>query len=334
MTGKITLKDIAKAAGVSEMTVSRALRGSSDISESTRLKVQNLANSMGYVPNRIAGALSSQTVNLVGIVVPSLSSMVFPEVLRGISTTLKESPLQPVIGVSGYDLVEEESVIREMLSWRPSGLIVAGLEHTENALQMMRNADVPVVEIMDTDGTPVDFCVGISHIDAGYQMGKTILQAGHRKIGFVGTKMSYDFRAQKRLAGFEKALSESGITLHDKENYTGGSTLAKGKEITKQLLSRSPDLDCIYFSSDIMSAGALLYCMGAGIEVPGALALAGHNNLEMLEGLPLPLATTEAFRFEIGLQAGKIISNFAEYEGAEKSFKFETKVLDGNSLHK
>ena len=127
MTKKLLLKDVARLAGVSEMTASRALRGAPDVSAKTKAKIEEIARSHGYVPNRIAGSLSSQSVNLVAVVVPSLNSFVFPEVLSGISAVLKDSPLKPVVGISGYDLEEEESVIREMLSWRPSGLIVAGL---------------------------------------------------------------------------------------------------------------------------------------------------------------------------------------------------------------
>ncbi|HBS98637.1 MAG TPA: LacI family transcriptional regulator, partial [Citreicella sp.] len=104
----------------------------------------------------IAGALASQRVNLVAVIIPSMRNMVFPEVMAGISAVLEQTDLQPVVGVTDYLPEKEERVLYEMLSWRPSGVIIAGLEHTEAAKAMMKASGIPVVEIMDIDGTPVD----------------------------------------------------------------------------------------------------------------------------------------------------------------------------------
>ncbi|WP_420343319.1 LacI family DNA-binding transcriptional regulator, partial [Paenirhodobacter sp.] len=142
------------------MTVSRVLRNRGDVSDATREKVLEAARALGYVPNKIAGALASQRVNLVGVVIPSLSNLVFPEVLTGISEELEDTGLQPVVGVTNYSSEKEEAVLYEMLSWRPSGIIVAGIEHSEAARAMLLNAGVPIVEIMDVDGEGVDSVVG------------------------------------------------------------------------------------------------------------------------------------------------------------------------------
>jgi LacI family gluconate utilization system Gnt-I transcriptional repressor len=219
----LTLRDVSEASGVSEMTVSRVLRNRGDVSEATREKVLEAARSLGYVPNKIAGALASQRVNLVGVIIPSLSNMVFPEVMTGISEVLEDTGLQPVVGVTNYSPDREESVLYEMLSWRPSGVIIAGLEHTEAAQAMLAQAGIPIVEIMDIDGTPVDSAVGISHRRAGRKMAEAIIAAGYRNIAFLGTMMPYDHRARKRLEGFEEALAKAGLALVDREFYSGGS---------------------------------------------------------------------------------------------------------------
>ncbi len=96
----LTLKDVSEASGVSEMTVSRVLRNRGDVSDATRAKVLAAAKSLGYVPNKIAGALASSRVNLVAVIIPSLSNMVFPDVMTGISEILDDTPLQPVVGVT------------------------------------------------------------------------------------------------------------------------------------------------------------------------------------------------------------------------------------------
>ena len=289
------------------MTVSRVLRNRGDVSEATRERVQAAARALGYVPNKIAGALASQRVNLVGVVIPSLSNMVFPEVLSGISEVLEDTGLQPVVGVTHYAQDREESVLYEMLSWRPSGLIVAGLEHSEAARSMMEAAGVPIVEIMDIDGTPVDSAVGISHRRAGLQMAQAIVAAGYRHIGFLGTKMPEDHRARKRLEGFREGLAAAGLTLEDEEYYAGGSALLKGREMTEAILKRSPQLDFLYYSNDMIGAGGLLYCLDKGIDVPGRVGLAGFNGIELLDGLPRRLATMDACRREIGRHAAEII---------------------------
>jgi len=308
----LTLRDVSEASGVSEMTVSRVLRGSGDVSENTRARVLAAAKQLGYVPNRIAGGLASQRVNLVGVVIPSLSNMVFPEVLAGINEVLETSPLQPVFGLSRYDPPHEEKVLFEMLSWRPSGMIIVGLEHSEASRAMLRAAGVPVVEIMDLDGEPVDSVVGISHRRAGAEMGRAIAKAGYRRIGFLGTKIPLDHRARKRFEGFTGALARAGIEVIDQEFYSGGSGLAKGREMTRALLDRTPDLDFLYYSNDMIAAGGLLYCLERGIDVPGRVGLAGFNGIELLDGLPLRPATMDIQRREIGRRAAQIIAECVE----------------------
>ncbi len=304
----LTLRDVSEASGVSEMTVSRVLRNRGDVSESTRERVLEAARRLGYVPNKIAGALASQRVNLVGVIIPSLSNMVFPEVLTGISEILDDTGLQPVVGVTNYSPDREESVLYEMLSWRPSGVILAGLEHTDAARAMLAQAGIPIVEIMDIDGEPVDSAVGISHRRAGRQMAEAIIAAGYRNIAFLGTMMPHDHRARKRLEGFEEALAKAGLALVDREFYSGGSALLKGREMTEAVLTRSPQVDFIYYSNDMIGAGGLLYCLHKGIDVPERIGLAGFNGVELLDGLPRKLATMDACRLEIGRRAAEIIA--------------------------
>jgi LacI family transcriptional regulator, gluconate utilization system Gnt-I transcriptional repressor len=242
------------------------------------------------------------------VIIPSLSNMVFPEVLSGISDGLEGTGLQPVVGVTGYEPEKEQQVLFEMLAWRPAGVIIAGLEHTDAARTMLARAGTPVVEIMDTDGEAVDACVGISHRRAGRQMAETILAAGYRRIGFLGTKMPLDHRARKRFEGFTRRLAQSGIEIADQEFYSGGSALLKGREMTSALLSRAPDLDFLYYSNDMIGAGGLLHLMELGVDIPGRVGLAGFNGVELLAGLPRQLATMDSCRHEIGRQAAAIIA--------------------------
>jgi LacI family gluconate utilization system Gnt-I transcriptional repressor len=268
----------------------------------------------------------------VAVIIPSLSNMVFPEVLGGISEVLETTDLQPVVGVTDYLPEKEEKVLYEMLSWRPSGVIIAGLEHSDAAKAMLRSAGIPVVEIMDVDGKPVDSMVGISHRRAGREMAKAILKAGFQNIGFLGTKMPLDHRARKRFEGFTEALAKNGVEIMDQEFYSGGSALLKGREMTEAMLERSPEIDFLYYSNDMIGAGGLLYLLEKGIDVPGQIGLAGFNGVELLQGLPRQLASMDACRRESGRHAAEIIAKRVAGEEVESVVELTPKIAFGDTL--
>ncbi len=303
----ITLADVATKAGVSKMTASRALRGTGDVSKANVELVRRAARDLGYVGNHLATSLSSQRSVLVGVVVPSLTNIVFAEVLSGIANALEGSGKQAVFGVSDYDPDTEYDVIRNMLSWRPAGLIVTGLEQSADTLKLLRNAEVPVVQIMDLDGDAVDACVGISHAEAGHTMASALLAEGRKRIAYIGCGLERDTRAAKRFRGFKNALIDEGIGLAGERIETGPSTIAVGRALTAQLLADQPDLDCIYYSNDDLAAGGLFHCLSANIDVPGTLRLAGFNGLDLVDSLPKGVATTRTPRREIGIAAARII---------------------------
>jgi len=330
----LTLRDVSEVSGVSEMTVSRVLRNKGDVSATTRSKVLDATKSLGYVPNKIAGALASQRVNLVAVIIPSMSNMVFPEVMTGISQTLDETDLQPVVGITNYLPDREEKVLYEMLSWRPSGIIIAGLEQSEASRVMLANSGIPVVQIMDIDGDPIDAMVGISHRRAGRKMAEAILKSGYQNVGFMGTKTPLDHRARKRFEGFTQALAKQGVEIADREFYAGGSALAKGREMTGTILRRSPDLDFIYYSNDMIGAGGLLHLWDKKIDIPNQVGLAGFNQVELIDGLPLRLATMDSCRFKIGQTAAQIIAvrNGLLDLALENIVEFSPKIEFGDTL--
>ena len=331
----LTLRDVSEASGVSEMTVSRVLRGKGDVSAATREKVQQAAKRLGYVPNKIAGSLASSRVNLVAVIIPSLGNMVFPEVLSGISETLADTALQPVVGVTDYLPEKEEKVLFEMLSWRPAGIIIAGLEHSDASRAMLAQAGIPVVEIMDVDGDPIDACVGISHRRAGRLMAEEIIAAGYKRIGFLGTKMPLDHRARKRFEGFTQTLGKAGIEIADQEFYSGGSALTKGREMTAAILGRTPDLDFLYYSNDMIGAGGLLYLLEQGVSIPGQIGLAGFNGVELLDGLPRRLATMDACRREVGIRAAQIVmARQADPDAAGEVIELSPILAFGDTLRR
>lgn len=307
MTHKVTLADVAAAAGVSKMTASRALRGASQVSQNSRDRVQIAAAQIGYVANPLAASLSSRRTQLVGVVVPSLTNTVFAEMLTGIAETIEGSGLQPVFGVTNYNPDTELEVLRNMLSWRPAGLIVTGLDHPDAARKLLQESEQTLVQVMDVDGAAIGNCVGISHTQAGADMAQNLLASGARKIGYVNCTQIYDIRATKRLNGFRGALRTEGIEITAMQTSDAPSSVPAGRALTQQLLQGHPDLDAIYYSNDDLAAGGLFHCLAQGIAVPGDVILAGFNGLEFTEALPAQIVTTRTPRREIGQIAAQMV---------------------------
>jgi LacI family gluconate utilization system Gnt-I transcriptional repressor len=308
-TGPVTITDVARLAQASESTVSRVMRNHGSVSQSARDRILKAAAELHYVPNRIAGTLASMmTSKLIGIVIPSVANPVIPEVLAGASQVLEEAGFQPVIGVSNFDPEREKIVIQSILSWRPAGLLVAGLEHADRTRAMLRNCGVRVVELLDIDGEGIDIVVGSSHRMAGRKSCEHLLARNYRKIGYVGHDIRIDIRAGKRLEGFRAVMRENGLRLADEEFYPSGrSSVEAGRIGLERLLKRQAGLDAIYFSSDDLALGGYFHCVERGISIPSGLALFGYNGLEITRVMPQPLSTIRPPRMAMGIAGANLL---------------------------
>ena len=317
-----TLADVARRAGVGESTVSRVLRNKGSVSQSTREKILKVAADLNYVPNRIAGTLASMTSKLIGVVIPSVGNTVVPEVLAGANQVLEGAGFQPVIGVSNYDPYREEQLIESILSWRPAGLLVAGLEHTDRARAMLKGCGVRVVELLDTDGEGIDIVVGSSQRLAGRKSAEHLLARNYRRIGYVGHDITIDVRAGKRFQGFRAAMTDNGLHIIDSELFPGGgSSVEAGRVGLARLLERQPKLDAIYFSNDDLAIGGYFHCLEHGISVPGQLALFGYNGLEIARLTPQPLSTIRSPRVAMGEVGAKLLLAGGQAEVADLGFE-------------
>ncbi|MBW6422265.1 LacI family DNA-binding transcriptional regulator [Rhizobium sp. XQZ8] len=325
---KSTLEEVAAAAGVSKMTASRALRGTPDVSSETRQRVLQAAEQLSYIGNRLALSLSSQRTNLVAVVVPSMSNIVFPEVLAGISAGLEGSGMQAVFGISDYDAAKEREIIHDMLSWQPSAIIVTGLDQPEETVRMLKSAGIPVIQVMDLDGDPIDFNVGLSHGRAGEEMARALVGAGRKRFGYIGSALERDLRAAKRKAGFEKVLKQNGLHFVEQQIDSTFSSIALGKRLTTTMLASVPDLDCLYYTNDDMATGGLFACMELGVAVPEKLLIAGFNGLDLASALPVRIATSRSPRRVMGETAARLVREaIADPDGShQKTIAFTPEI--------
>lgn len=326
-----TLADVAMRAEVSEITVSRVLRNKASVAEKTRERVLAVVRQMGYVPNRIAGTLASSGSNLIGVVLPSLSNIVFPDVLRGIHASLASSGYQPVVGVTDYDMNTEEELVASLLSWQPAAMIVSGLHHTDYTVAMLKRSGVRIAELMDIDSPPLDIAVGMSHRRAGYDTALHLFKRGYRRFGYIGHDRSRDERAARRYEGFREGLQAVGLSLVGEATSDGPSSTQAGRELLSQLLARHRDLDVVAFSNDDMAVGGVFHCFAAGIKPREDLALFGFNGLDIGQALPQPLSTILSHRFLIGKTAAEMILESPDHPGTPTIRDTGYDILEGET---
>jgi LacI family gluconate utilization system Gnt-I transcriptional repressor len=300
--GRPTIAEVALKAGVGAITVSRALREPERVSPELRRQIMAVVDELGYVPDRNARALASARADVIGVLVPSLTNNVFAEVVRGIYDGLDRSHLQVQIGNTHYSEQAEENLLRIFLSQRPSALIVSGIDQDRAARALLESADCPVVQIMEIGPEPVDMMIGFSHYEGGKAATRHLLDAGYRRIAFIGARM--DPRSQRRLAGYRAAMEEAG--LFDQRLVTTTlrpSSVSTGGELFGEALAKVPALDAAFCNNDDMALGALFECHRRGRRVPAEIGIAGFNDLEMMQVAYPSVTSLRTYRYEMGRRA-------------------------------
>jgi len=319
------MSDVARLAGVSQMTVSRVMRRAPHISKDVQAEVRKAARELGYIHNRLAGGIAAYENPLIGVVVPTLQNRVFTEVLSGISDTLGQRGLRPLFGVSEYSLEAEEDLVFDLLSWRPRGLILPGLEHSDALRQIVAQTGVRVAEIMDVDGEAISACFGISQRQIGQEMAGHLLDRGYRSFGYVAALGGQDLRAAKRFDAFATRIRAAGGRILVQRMSEAPSSMNAGRRLTAEVLAGPERPEAIYYANDDLAAGGLMHCLAEGIAVPRDLAIAGFNGLGFLAALPLRITTTETPRYEIGATAAAWLAQDVPQEGPPTQ-AFETRL--------
>lgn len=334
--GHPTIADVATRAGVGAITVSRALRNPRLVSKPLRHSIEKAVRELNYVPNLNARALASARSETIGVLVPALTQNVFADVLRGIYDGIEGSGLRLEIANTRYDAALEERQIAEALRHSPSGMIVSGIHQTPAGRAMLQDADCPVIQIMDIVADPVHRIIGFSHREGGRRMTRHLVDAGYRRIAFLGTWMGE--RSMDRIHGYQDALEEAGLfdpalvrplylepPLADPasppESYTM-TTPALGRKLLADALDAGIEIDAVFCNSDVLALGALFECVARGIRVPQDMGIAGFNDLELIDAAEPSLSTVRTPRWEVGYQAARAIDD--ELNGVE----FAERVVD------
>jgi LacI family transcriptional regulator len=302
----VRLKDIAVRAGVSVMTVSKVMRDTSDISASTKARIRQLAEQMGYNPDSIAQGLRTGTTKLFGLVISSTTNPVFARVVMAIEERAHEM---------GYDLItahslnipeREEAVIKRLLSRRIDGLFlvpVYRLDPTAPIYEELARRGIPTVLL----GHKAPFCqkfanVETDDVNASYALTQHLLQLGHKRIAyFTGPPVSPG--SQERFEGYRRALREAQIEVDEKLIFNAGATIEEGEKAALQMLNEAPKATAIQAVNDLVAIGAASLLLNQGVRIPQDISIVGFGNVLISEHFRVPLTTIRQPKLRLGAAA-------------------------------
>ena len=303
-----TMADVARIAGVSPMTVSRAFKRDTSVSEATREAILKAAEELGYVFDSAASSLRSQRTDFVAVTIPSINNANFAETLRGLSDGLKARGLQILLGYTDYDIHEEERLVEQLLRRRPEAIVVTGGKHTPRTRRLLENAGIPVVETWDLPEAPIGHVVGFSNAVAVRGMVDHFVTRGLKRIAFIGGDADRDTRGTDRREGFVAAMQGHG--LEATRLIAAGAppiSMREGADAMGRLLETLPDTQAVICVSDLSAFGALTECQRRGVRVPEDIWIAGFGDYEIAEVSVPALTTINPYPREIGGRAAELI---------------------------
>ncbi len=316
-----TLKDVSEAAGLSLITVSRALRQPETVQEATRERVLRAIDAIGYVPNLTARSLVSSRSNMIGLVVPILSSSLFADLAQGVANHLQRQNLQMLLGVSQRNVDLEAEAVRTFIGRQADAIIVTGFTHSPACRTLLASFAGPVVETWNLRDDMIDSVVGYDNVAAAAEMTRYLIAKGYQDIAVVGGDFENNDQAADRLTGFLTAMRAAGRSVR-RENIASvatPTTMHSGRDAMMTLMQRKRPPDAVFFQAEIPAHGAMLACISAGIGVPGQVAIAGFGDLSLSPLLPVPLTTIKIRSHEIGEAAAHLVVQRLTGGGAKHS---------------
>ncbi|MCD6070061.1 MAG: LacI family transcriptional regulator [Microvirga sp.] len=305
---RVTMMDVAKLAQVSPSTVSLYLRKPAAVSPAAGQEIARAISTLGYVPNLVAGGLAAASSKVVSVIVPSIRNAFFAETVSTLQSELAAEGLQVILGHSEYGEDQEEALVRTALAWAPAAVVLTGLSHSAETRKLLQASGVPVIEMWEIGGKPVDMAVGFSHPQVGASAARHLLSKGRRSIAFLGARMQEDHRAAKRASGFaEEAKRDAGQAACEIINHPGAATVEAGSLLLSRALQQVPNLDGIACSNDLIALGALFECQRQGIAVPDRIAVVGFGDLDFSASCIPSLTTIRPSGDLIGKEVARLI---------------------------
>jgi DNA-binding LacI/PurR family transcriptional regulator len=302
----VRLKDIALLAGVSVMTVSKALRDEPDVSSATKTKIKQLAQQTGYVPDSSAQGLRTKTTKLFGLVIPTATNPIYARIIFAIEERAQELGYDLLIAHTLNKPEKEDAALRRFLSRRVDGLFITPVYRFEaqaRIYQEIATRKIPTVLL----GPAAPFCKSFPAIEieetlASYTATKHLLQLGHKKIAYLTGPPATPW-AHERFEGYRRALRESGIEVDDGMVFAAGNTLEDGIKATLQMLNEGCHPTAVQAVSDLVAIGCAETLLAQGFKIPEDISVVGFGNILLAEFYRVPLTTISQPKYRLGMSA-------------------------------
>ena len=318
-TKRVTMTDVALLANVSASTVSLYLRKPDEVSVPLGSRIQHAIDTLGYVPNLMAGALAAAKTRVIGVVVPSMVNSMFSATVSEMQARMSEHGYQLLLGHSGYSVDQEEALVRTFLSWSPSAMVLTGLKHSRKTRQMLTQSDIPIVEMWELGSNPLDFLVGFSHQSVGKAQTRHLIEQGCKKIAFIGARMEIDCRAGQRADGYKSALIDF---LHDNDpiviDVGNKSSAEAATKAFRQLMDQEKNIDGIVFSNDLLALGVIFEAQRLNIRVPEEIAIIGFGDMDFSSSSLPSITTVRPHKEQIGTAVADILLANMQYRDKDQ----------------
>ncbi len=314
--GRTTLADVAAAAGVTAITVSRYLRQPQRVADQTAAAIARALSATGYVPNKQAGALASAGAGnsrMVAALIPSIANSIFAETVQGLADALQGSGCELLLAATNYSTQREEEQLRALMGWYPSAIVVTGRRHSDGALALLRQArerGAPVIEIWDHHRQDTGFTqIGFDHAEVGRAMAVHLIERGHQSLAYLDSGVAEDFRAHERGQGFLAEARRRRVAARRLVAPLAGEAMQAGRQSLPLLLDAHgrPAFTAVAFANDHLACGAMLAAQAAGLNVPRDMALLGFGDFALGRQLAPALSTVQVPRLEIGAAAARAL---------------------------
>ena len=316
----VTIKDIAREAGCSYATVSRALNNKKDVSERTRIHIQKLANEMGYRPNGIARSLVMKRSNVIGLIVPDVSNPFFADLARSVSMAANRAGYSTVIINTGWDAANEQNQLRVLAGQRVAGIIIKPTGYYASGTY--QNIDVPIVAFWHPSDDAATY-IEVDHKRGTQIAVQSLINRGFRKIAFIGGTDTSPAN-QLRLLSFQKTLQANGIMLHHHLVSFGGFNAESGYERTKALMTGANPPDGIFCGNDYIALGALEYLKENNYKLPEEIGLIGYDDVFFSQ---LPLISLSSVRQPRDIMGQCAVDAILEQIETEETLSEAKKIL-------
>lgn len=308
----VSIKDIARAAGVSPSTVSRALHDHPRISQETKTRIRQLAQELGYTPSLPARSLVTRHTATIGMVITTASDLFLARLVQGVEETAKGNGYSVFLSSSYRNAERELEVVRSFHERRASGIIVTGSQIDDDYLELSDLFPLPIVLI---NCRTYPYSVYADKLSGARQAIEHLVQLGHRRIAFIGGPRSRRSRLE-RFKGYRQVLEEKNIPLDDSLVFEGEGTLASGIKAAGQMLAASRPPTAFFCFNDLTAMGVIRGLQQAGAEVPRDYSVVGFDDLEMASYYCPPLTTVHQPTYRLGQGAINMLLKLIQGESS------------------